>query len=141
MPKPSTEHGRSHVAQSVGVAGIAGIAAGLEGRSGLLDKPGAVDVVLLNDGDEPVSGTLVVEHADPETFSATRRFDLAPGERIDPGTDTRLLTNGVYDISVGVDCATGQQGETFEWKPTVARAPLYVLVGDPENVTFLETVA
>jgi hypothetical protein len=122
---------RRRLLAAVGLAGLASLA----GCSALWSQPGATDVVAYNAADEERVVTIVVSVAGAETPHTSKTLRLGPHEAVDPVNDSKLPTNDAYAVDVTVE---GGPSETFDWEnPTLDRAPLYVVVGDGENVRFL----
>jgi hypothetical protein len=113
---------------------MAGVAA-LAGCSLVWDQTGATDVIVHNAATEAktISVTIRAEGADdPRT---DRTVSLDAGETRNPLDPAKIPTNAAYTVAVDVE---NGPSETFDWSdPDVARAPLWILVDDSENITFL----
>ena len=115
----------------VAVAGTTSIA----GCSTLWDQTGATDVVVYNLRTEPIVVSVTITPTDAEESHTARELEIAPGAKVDPVNRSKLPTNSSYSITVEVD---GGPRETFDWDdPDVELAPLYILIDETQNITFL----
>jgi hypothetical protein len=116
---------------STGLAGCAG-----DQTPGGVGSSFATDVIAHNAGPEPRTVSVTITATDAEGPHTSRTLKLAPGEVVDPVNGSKLPANSAsYTVEVSV--ADGPS-ETFEWTdPAPELAPLWVLVDDSRNVTFL----
>ncbi|WP_135820927.1 hypothetical protein [Halostella litorea] len=123
------------VTGSIALSGCSAVT-GLFGESDAKSGPhGATDVVAVNVGSERKRVSMTITDAGDGSRHTARTLQLDPAERADPVNDGKLPTNGEYTVEADVE--DGPR-ETFEWDdPELARAPLWVLVDDSENVRFL----
>ena len=116
------------------VAAVAGTTS-IAGCSTLWDQTGATDVVIYNLRAEPIVVSVTITPTDAEESHTARELEIAPGAKVDPVNRSKLPTNSSYSITVEVD---GGPRETFDWDdPDVELAPLYILIDETQNITFL----
>lgn len=131
-PVPTAGPTRRRVLASL--ASVAG-AASLSGCTATWNQTGATVVVLHSAATAPTSVRVVVTPTDADDPHTDRTLDLSPGQTVEAVNNSKLPTNDAYAVDVTV---SGGPSETFDWAdPQVHLSPLWVLVDDSNNVTFL----
>lgn len=113
---------------------MAGVAA-LAGCSLLWDQTGATDVVVHNAATEAKTISVTIRGEGADEPRTDRTVSLDAGETLDPLDPAKIPTNSAYTVAVDVE---NGPSETFAWTdPDIERAPLWILVDDSSNITFL----